>query len=189
MTPDLTAASSQPLWMTLGLAVLGTSALAAIITAVVGNLRTAAGQRREGYAKASKVLLRRVEFAYRIRRRVSDEPEVLQALAALGSDIQEELAWCRAWIRTENRTVARVFEEVCQAIDAEVADWTSDAWQLPPITEAESMNLGQWGPRNHNKHIARLQEAASWRFGISRAVPARPRLWWWRRRARAVGHG
>lgn len=181
MTPDLTSAPAQPIWITLALAVLGTSALAAIITAIMGNLRAAAGQRRDGYAKASKVLLRRVEFAYRVRRRVSDEADVLTALATLGSDIQDELAWCRAWISTENRAVATVFEEVCREIDAEVSEWTTEAWRLPPTTDAESMNLGPWGPRNHNQHISRFQEAASWRFGISRAVPARLRLRWRRR--------
>lgn len=181
MTPDLISSPAQPIWVALILAALGTSAFAAIITATMGNLRATAEQRREGYAKASKVLLRRVEFAYRIRRRVSDEPEVLAALTTLGSNIQEELAWCRAWIGTENSTVAKIFEQVCREIDAEVRDWTSDAWRLPPITNAEAMNLGQWGPRNHNEHISRLQEAASWRFGPGRAIPVRARLWWRRR--------
>lgn len=174
-TVGLVAAASageQPSWIPLVLALLGSSVLGGFVTAVLGNVRASANDRRDWYARASAVLLRRVEFAYRVRRRTSDDQTVLASLSALGSEIQEELALCRAWIASESRAVAEVFDEVCAAIDTEVRPATEEAWRSHPVSAPSEMNLGGWGPRDHHGQIVRLQRAVSWRFGVSRLVPA-----------------
>lgn len=173
------ATAAGPTWSVFLAAILGSSVVGAAVSTLLSNVNAAAATRREHYAKVHKVLIRRVEFAYRVRRRVSDDPEVLAELSRLGSDIQEDLAWCLAWVTTESTAVARVLSEVCDAINHEVGPATCEAWNLPPTSGPAGMNLGDWGPRNHREPLAKLQNEIRFRFGWRRAVPHRLR-WWWR---------
>lgn len=159
-------------WWTALLALLGSSVLGGVLTAVLANLRAAAVARRDGYAEAVKTLIARVEYAYRIRRRVSDEPEALAALATRGNDLQEQLAACRTWVTAEHREVGRIYDDVLTVIDATVRPAAADAWNQAPITTAAGMALGGWGPENPWPHLRRLQRAIAYRFGWRRGLPA-----------------
>ncbi|HEY6935142.1 MAG TPA: hypothetical protein VI452_17205, partial [Marmoricola sp.] len=97
--------SSTNVWVVVALTLLGSSVVAGLITSVLGNVRTAATARREGYAKAVRTLIARGEYPYRVRRRVSDDPEVLAALVERGHDLQEQLAACRTWVASEHRVI------------------------------------------------------------------------------------
>lgn len=177
LTDAATTSTAGPSWTVFVIAVLGSSVVAGLLSAALDNLGTAGGVRRDAYAQVSRVLLRRVEFAYRVRRRVSDEPATLAALTGLGSDIQEELAARKAWVASENHFVAAVLDEVCAAIDTEVRTATEEAWRSPPVTSPADMNLGEWGPRGHSAHLDRLQRAVATRFGWRRLVPTK--VWEW----------
>ncbi|MGW5016047.1 hypothetical protein ACWEOR_28845 [Micromonospora chalcea] len=175
LTADGTAASSDGnstnVWVVIALAVLGSSVIAGLITSVLGNLRATAAARREGYANAVRSLIARGEYPYRVRRRVSDEPDVLAALVSRGHDLQEQLAACRTWVTSEHRALGKLFDQALSNIDAAVKQATSDAWNQAPITTAAAMNLNGWGPGDQRPHLAPLERAIAYRFGWRRLLP------------------
>jgi hypothetical protein len=151
---------------------LGSSVVAGLITSVLTGLRAAATERREGYAGAVRTLIARVEYSYRVRRRVSDAPETLAALTERGHDLQEQLAACRTWVAAEHPAVGKVYEQVLASIDSAVNPCTSKAWTLSPITNPADMNLAGWGPGDQWREIAKLQTVIGYRFGWRRLLPA-----------------
>lgn len=155
-------------WVTIALAILGSSVVAGLITSVLSNLRSAATARREGYANAVRALIARGEYPYRVRRRVSDEPDVLSALVSRGHDIQEELAACRTWVRSEHPVLGDLYDQALADIDATVKQATRDAWNETPVATGHGMNLNGWGPGDQWLHLARLQRAIRYRFGWQR---------------------
>jgi hypothetical protein len=156
--------------------VLGSSVFGGLLTTGLTGLRDSAAKRRDGYAIASKALLARSEFPYRVRCRTSDDPETLAGLTRLGNDIQEQLAATRVWISGESSRLADIYERALRDIDAKVSPATEDAWRQRPITQASEMNLGGWGPGNQDDYIAAFGRAVRWRFGLRRLVPLMPRF-------------
>lgn len=167
--------SNVPTYIQIGTLVLGSSVIGGLITAAITGLRDSAAKRREGYAKAVKALVARVEYPYRVRRRTSDDPETLFELVKLGHDIQEQLASARIWVHTESSRVAQILEDAISRIDAAVAPATSDAWNQDPIMKASEMNLLGWGPNGQDQYIKRFGRAVEWRFGWRRLMPGQPR--------------
>lgn len=165
--------TSTSVWLLVVIALLGSSVLAGLITSVLGNLRAAATARREGYANAVRSLIARGEYPYRVRRRVSDDADVLSALVERGHDLQEQLAACRTWVASEHRVLGRLFEAALAAIDTTVGPAIKDAWDNPPISGAAGMNLNGWGPGDQWPHVAKLERAIAYRFGWRRFVPSR----------------
>ncbi|TDC46590.1 hypothetical protein E1212_26505 [Jiangella ureilytica] len=159
----------------MALTLLGSSVIAGLITSVLGNLRAAAAARREGYANAVRSLIARGEYPYRVRRRVSDEPDVLAALVGRGHDLQEQLAACRTWVNSEHRALGELFDKALADIDANVKQATADAWNQAPMATASGMNLNGWGPGDQRPHLARLERAIAYRFGWRRLLPRK--LW------------
>ena len=161
-----------------------------LTVAVLGLLATLAGTaiafglarwgeanatRRDNYADAVRDLVALIEYPYRVRRRPSDDPEVLGRLADRGHDLQERLSYRQAWIRSENRWVGTVYDEVVADIRVSVARTTQDAWTLPPTRTAADMNVGDWGASDVREALGRLEQAALFRFGWRRV----PSLFGW----------
>lgn len=167
--------TSSPSWGTLITVVLGSSLVSSLISFGLSGLRTSAEVRREGYAETSRVLIARVEFPYRVRRRTNDEPDTLAELSRKGSDIQERLAAQRTWVSAESRTMSRILDKICEEIAAEVGRCATDAWAHPAISRPEQMNLGDWGPRSTGELLDRFRRAAGYRFGWRRMLP--PWIW------------
>lgn len=167
--------NSTNVWLLVVISLLGSSVFAGVITSVLGNLRAAATARREGYANAVRSLIARGEYPYRVRRRVSDDAEVLSGLVERGHDLQEQLAACRTWVASEHRVVGALFEAALATIDGTVGPAIKDAWNQPPITAAAGMNLNGWGPGDQWSHVAKLERAIAYRFGPRRLIPSR--LW------------
>lgn len=111
---------SSHVWLVVVVALLGSSVVAGIVTSAMGNLRASASVRREGYAKAVQALIARSEYHYRVRRRVSDDADVLAALVVRGHDLQEELAACRTWVNSEHPRLGTVYEDALSRVDASV---------------------------------------------------------------------
>lgn len=169
----------NPSWTQFIALFLGSSVVGGVITASLGSLRAAAEVRRAGYAETSRVLISRVEFPYRIRRRTSDSAEVLADLSRIGSDIQERLAGQRTWIASESWAMAALLDEVCAEIDEQIRAAAEDAWRQPPIASADQMNLGDWGPgQSCARSLAKFRRATTFRFGLRRLIPT----FLWRRR-------
>ncbi|WP_375485886.1 hypothetical protein [uncultured Jatrophihabitans sp.] len=165
--------NSTSVWLVVAITLLGSSVVAGLVTSVLGNLRAAATARREGYANAVRSLIARGEYPYRVRRRASDEADVLSALVERGHDLQEQLAACRTWVASEHRVLGQLFEAALTAIDITVGPAIKDAWDNPPISSAAGMNLNGWGPGDQWPHVAKLENAIAYRFGRRRLVPSR----------------
>lgn len=152
---------------------VGAAVSIALVTAAgtqfFAHLRDAAERRRNRYVEVVQTLVTWVEFPYRIRRRVDDHQATLAVLAALGHQLQEQLAGDQAWVLTENRRVGATYLEVRRAISADVGPAASEAWSLPAASRPADMVLGDWGPgKSAALQIARLEECISHRFGWRR---------------------
>jgi hypothetical protein len=103
---------------------VGVAVTIALATAVgnqiISRLSDAADRRRDRYSDIVRTLVAWIEFPYRVRRRVDDEPVTLAGLAAIGHELQERLAGDQTWILAENHYVGRVYGEVRLAINKEV---------------------------------------------------------------------
>jgi hypothetical protein len=141
---------------------------AAAFAFALGRWADTRAKRRDGYSSATRELVTWAEYPYRIRRRTSDDPTTLDALTEAGHQHQEALRFRATWIRTENRWVARVFDEVRKELGGVLAAACADAWRSQPIAAAEDMILGTWGPAGVDSHIARFERAVSFRFGWRR---------------------
>jgi hypothetical protein len=160
---------------------VGVAVTIALATAVgsqiISRLSDAADRRRERYSVLVRTLVAWIEFPYRVRRRVDDDPVTLAGLAALGHDLQERLAGDQAWVLSENARVGKTYVEVRRAINEEVGPAISDAWKLPPVSKPSEMVLGIWGPNAASAaHLQRLEASIGQRFG-------------WRRLRVATGFG
>ncbi|MEY2226492.1 hypothetical protein [Streptomyces sp. BF23-19] len=165
------ATASTPVMAVLAL-VLGSSVVAGILGHVLTGLRAGATVRRDRYAATMKVLVARIEYPYRIRRRTSDSPEVLNTIAVAGHDLQETLAESRAWISTESVIIGEVFDKCLAGLDAAFKQACSDAWNAAPVTTAAEMNLGSFGMGNQQHAVTTMERALTYRFGLRRLIPA-----------------
>jgi hypothetical protein len=163
----------------LAVALIGIAATAffAVVGALRDRLQQAATVRRDRYAEISKTLTAWCEMPYRVRRRTSDDPEVLAALADRAHDLQERLASHRAWVKTENGRAARVFDETLKTISAKVGPAMNDAWTRPKVNEPKDMNLEGWGPAGCQADLDRFESEVCWRFGFRRLVGPVRRAW------------
>ncbi|MET8378432.1 hypothetical protein [Streptomyces microflavus] len=152
--------------------VLGSSVVAGALGHILTGLRAGATVRRDRYAAAVRVLVARIEYPYKIRRRTSDDPDVLSTLAITGHDLQENLAESRAWIATESTVLNEVFDKCLTNLDVAFKQACSDAWNAPPITAAAEMNLGGFGMGNQQHLVTTMERALAYRFGLRRLIPA-----------------
>jgi hypothetical protein len=139
--------------------------IAAALSFALGRWGDAAARRRDGYAEATKTLISYREYAWKVRRRTSDDPDELGRLAAEGHTLQEKLRYHQSWARSENRWVGRVYREVREDLATEIGPACNSAWNTPPVTMATGMCLGPWGPAGLDAHIDRFESAKEFRFG------------------------
>ncbi len=145
--------------------------LGALFGAALGRWAEARNRRSEHYADAVRVLVRWVEYPYRVRRRTSNAPEELRRLAELGHDLQEELQCHHTWIQAESPRVGRTYANAIATIKSQTAAATADAWQAQPVASGSGMVLEGWGPDSSAEVIETLNEAISGRFGWRRLLP------------------
>lgn len=154
------------------------SLITAVGTQVITRLSEAAASRRDRYAKLVATLVAWIEFPYRVRRRVDDEPATLASLVSIGHDLQERLAADQAWVFAENRHVGRVYLEIRRSINEVVGHAITEAWHSPPASLPVDMVLGNWGPNAATgTHLLRLEESIGKRFGWRRARGAVVAAW------------
>lgn len=170
VAPATSAGSGQATVLTIAVSVLGSSVVAGLIGTILGNTRANAAARRERYAQVVRCLVAWVEYPYRIRRRTSDEPATLTALADRGHALQEQLAESRAWVAAESRALSEVLDGCIRDITKLVGPACVAAWQEPPIATSAGMNLGDFGPRGTQHIVARIECAIIYRFGIRRLM-------------------
>ncbi len=170
-----TPAATEVTWALLLPYLLGSGLVSAIVTAILGSF-TAASKvadeaRRRGYVETLEAVLAWSEFPYRVRRRSSDDPVKLEALAKLGHQLQERRTGALAWVASDSREIYEVFRTNVDALDALVGPAIGDAWRQPPIGTAAGMVLSGWGPgRAAGDTLRRLNCAVTYRFGWRRRV-------------------
>lgn len=141
------------------------------ITGLMTRWNEDVARRRAGYADAVRALVAYRELPYRIRRRSSDSQEDLRRLADLGHDIQETLRYYRAWVRSENRWAGALLDDVVCRIATRIGPACREAWEMPPVKKASSMNLGDWGPGVEvDDEIGRFERGMLNRFGLPRGA-------------------
>jgi len=150
--------------------VLGSSVVGALLTALSKNLRDAAVVRRDKYAAAVGHLAAWTEYPYRIRRRTSDDAEVLTRLADLGHQLQIDSACHGGWIAGESQPVGDLYGRWLDHVQAAVAEPASRAWTEGPVTRAAGMVLDGFGPSSAAPAIAALEAAIAYRFGLRRLL-------------------
>ena len=161
------ASTVSPIWTAIGIS--AAAVLGAIANMVFGRVNEATDRRRDRYAEAVQTLVAWTEFPYRVRRRTSDDPAALTALANHGHDLQERLAYHQARIATDHPDLARAYAETRAAVNCLVGPLISDAWEHSPVTKASDMNLRGWGPGAEcADHITNLQDEIQNRFGFRR---------------------
>ncbi|MET9792089.1 MULTISPECIES: hypothetical protein [Streptomyces] len=169
----LTASSTPSTSLTAVLVLaLGSSVVAGVLGHILTGLRAGAAIRRDRYADAVKLLVARIEYPYRIRRRTSDEPDVLSVLANTGHDLQERLAEIQAWISTESTVLSEVFADCLASLDGPFKQACQDAWNAAPITAATQMNLSGFGMGSQQDIITKMEGTLTYRFGYRRLMPA-----------------
>jgi hypothetical protein len=179
-----TAAAPSMSLSTLAVTILGSTVLATLVTTIVTGLRSSSSARRDSYAAAVEAVVAWFEFPYRVRRRTSDAPDTLGALASLGHDVQERLAGRLAWVATDNDVVSETFDAVLAAVRGRVGDSVVEAWNTPAIVAAPDMNVSPFGPGNLQPELVKLHVAIGYRFGVRRMFPHR--LVRWRLASRGV---
>lgn len=124
----------------------GTAGFVTLTTLVVTTFVESRDRRRIRYAQTAATLAAWVEFPYRVRRRLDNNPETLEALAATGHDLQEQLALDAAWVQAGNKNIAAAHAAALSAIRGLVGPAVQDAWGSAQIQKPADMNLGEWGP-------------------------------------------
>ena len=137
----------------------------AVFTAAMARSAEATARRREGYAQAVRTLVRWHEYPYRIRRRTSDAPEVLTALADYGHDIQEALRCSETWVTADKGWAGALYHEVRVELSKLVGPSCVEAWNSSPVSLASEMNLSGFGPEGADTQIRRFERAIRYRFG------------------------
>ncbi|MFE5049039.1 hypothetical protein ACFRAI_22285 [Streptomyces sp. NPDC056637] len=169
----LTAAKQEPASLTAIIVLaLSSSVVGGALGHVLTGLRASAASRRDHYAAAVKILVTRIEYPYRIRRRTSDAPDALDALVCAGHDLQERLMEIRAWITTESPPLAEVFTQCLTSLDGPFKQACNEAWNAAPVTAAAQMNLGAFGAGDQQDVVTTMERALIYRFGYRRLLPA-----------------
>ncbi|MFG3340664.1 hypothetical protein [Glycomyces sp. NPDC048151] len=166
---DTGQASPSPV-MSILLAIIGSGLLAALIGAIMTNLRANAETRRSRYAQAVKSLVSWAEYPYRIRRRVNDEPSTLTNLAETGHRLQEQLAESRAWVTAEHKVAGLIYVRCLHAVRSAAGPACSKAWRAGPADTPEKMVLGDIGVGSPETAIVVLERAITFRFGLRRLM-------------------
>lgn len=115
------SAATTPVWVNVALALAGSAVAANVAGSVVARLRATADARRERYAAATRLLVARIEYPYRVRRRTSNDLSLIALLADRGHDLQEQLADAKAWVTAENPVMGDLYGRSLTAIDQKAA--------------------------------------------------------------------
>lgn len=157
-------------WATILGLVVGSSLVTVVLGKLLDRGASAAAARREGYARAARALVAWNEYPYRIRRRTSNDQEVVAGLVARGHDLQEELASAHAWVVADAPWMGEVFAAQRKTLSARVGPCCKEAWNSEPVRTTAEMNLNGWGPGSPEEVLNSFHAAVAWRFGPRRLV-------------------
>ena len=152
--------------------ILSSSVIAVIVTKMLDRSAARSERVRQGYADATRALVAFAEFPYRIRRRTSDDPETLAALASLGHEMQESLACHQGWVAGEHPVMLKLYEQLLAEMRSAVGPAANAAWGEVPIRSPQAMVLGPAAglePIPTADCVRRWSRGVTYRFGWHRA--------------------
>ena len=144
------------------------TALVAVAIYVANLIERARDRKREMCAHALADALAWLELPYRIRRRTSDSPDTLTALAGRAHNLQEQLLLHSSWLRIELPKVAPLYDALLASVKSAAADPLTDAWRSPPVQDAGQMNTGPALP------LLPANEVAAFCDSVRRSLALRP---------------
>jgi len=171
-------------WATLLAIVLTSSVISAIAGKLLDRGSTHVDRLREGYAEAAKALAEWSNFPYRIERRVADDAETRKALAELGSDITDRLAYYSGWISADSPEMGEFYIRLVKRLRVDVAEHARYAWNQPPRLTGAEMNIRRDPPADSSPvlivsawaYVQVFSNAVRYRFGWRRHLVWGPLL-------------
>lgn len=136
--------SGLPTWLTIVGSVVAVLLSSSAVAAAFGAVRAGAAERRREYTAAARALTAWAEYPWRIRRRTSDRPEVLAALADRGHDLQETLADREAWCAAEHEVMGQLIAHLRAQLSVPVRPAIEQAWaEGDLVSTGADMNLSE----------------------------------------------
>ncbi len=118
------------------------AALGAVVVYFFALRRKRLDEKKQTCAKALAQALAWLELPYRIRRRMSNEPEVLRGIVDRTHQLQEDLLFYQAWMRIELPAANEAYRALVAAAKGAVLEPARLAWRTEPVSAAEGMNIG-----------------------------------------------
>lgn len=120
--------------------------IGAIVNAVINRKKFLEEERarvRTTYAEAMQAVAAYKELPYAIRHRRHDDPvgERIR-LSEMGREIQQRLAYYRAWTQAESNQVGAAYAELVRELRALAGAACHRAWTEPAIESDADMNIG-----------------------------------------------
>jgi hypothetical protein len=171
--PSPAAAQQTDPAVTLTGFLLGSTVIAALMTAIITSIRSAAAARRERYSDATAHLAAWTEFPFRVRRRTSDAAATLTALADVGHQLQEASARHRGWVAGESRAISGLYDAWLTELQRRTSEPLRQAWESTKVSKPASMNLDGFGPGSAHDALCAIETALAYRFGWRRMLPNR----------------
>lgn len=128
---------------------------------------------REGYAEAAKALAEWSNFPYRIERRVADDAETRKALAELGSDITDRLAYYSGWVSADSPEMGEFYIRLVTRLRVDVAEHARFAWNQPPRLTGSEMNI-----RRNSAESSPVRIVSGWAYVQLFSAAVRYRFGW-----------
>lgn len=108
------------------------TALIALLSAWLGWRTARHTERRKLYAEATKAAVAWAELVYRVRRRGSNDPDVVRPLVQRFHEAQEQITFHEAWIGSESEQMAASYKKLVSDIKKETLPLINEAWKEAP---------------------------------------------------------
>ena len=134
-------------WPLIGAAVTGAvSLLIFVVTNWRNGQRERLARSREVYSRAYVAVQEYKEFPYVIRRRRKEAPDEERVrISTELRQVQSDLAFYSAWLRTESRHVHRSYTQLLEQLRSVAGKAMREAWLEPPIEDDAGMNMPDLG--------------------------------------------
>jgi hypothetical protein len=121
------------------------AAAVAAAAALVGYWLTYVSKQRasktEIYAKALATVEAYKQLPYRIRRRAESSSAVRRELGKAISDVQQDIAFYRRFLRLDSVAVGIAFDDLVDKVYEHGSEFRAQAWKVPPAAADEEMDF------------------------------------------------
>lgn len=122
--------------------VLAVPAVSSLVVLAVARMGDARARRRDMFARAFAACRAYREFPYAVRRRGTADPEGERLrISSELRQVQQELAFCLGWVKTESDTVARAYSELVASTRTTAGGEIKKAWESEPVSSDREMSV------------------------------------------------